>query len=524
MEYDSTSNTLIINVHDYQDFSASRYSIQYDNILANSYTYLDLFLYIGILIIGIVCTGLLIFHFSVILFSRIYLYRFTFPQLTSAKCSPDTVPSVDTSKLPLPGITIIKPLTGVDEAVITNLRSFFYLDYPRYEILFCVSDPLDPVIPHVEALIKEHSHSVDACLLFSDENESFVNPKINNMNPAYLKASYDYVLISDVGIYMYPNTLSDMVITMLSEENVGLVHQIPFLFPHQCSQQVLSQKQTSNAPTAWVHQLVYFGCWHAKMYMGAAMLGINCTTGMSCLMRKRVLDSAGGLAHFGQYLAEDFFFSKYFYDNGWKVRVASQPAWQHAIVPSIKQFQDRMLRWYQLRLAMVPVASLLELFSGCFINGIVHAFCYAYLFPYLIDPVAFFFFHVLIWFMMDFIMLHQIHPPGIKIAVSKVSFFAMWALYESTSVFTQFRALFTRDIHWRGKRYRLEFGGRAHRLLDSSKTQDPEALVEEHSLTSFESAEEPMTHSPTKSAPVTSISIPANEQNVIHTREPCTVQ
>ena len=52
------------------------------------------------------------------------------------------------------------------------------------------------------------------------------NPKIFNMLPAYEKAQYPYILISDSGLMMHENTLYDMVTCMA--DNVGLVHQMPF--------------------------------------------------------------------------------------------------------------------------------------------------------------------------------------------------------------------------------------------------------------------------------------------------------
>ncbi|KAH3801307.1 hypothetical protein DPMN_154955 [Dreissena polymorpha] len=51
------------------------------------------------------------------------------------------------------------------------------------------------------------------------------------------------------------------------------------------------------------------------MYLSADILRINCATGMSCLMRKAVLDEAGGMKEFGQYLAEDFFMAQAFIDR-----------------------------------------------------------------------------------------------------------------------------------------------------------------------------------------------------------------
>ena len=60
---------------------------------------------------------------------------------------------------------------------------------------------------------------------------------------------------------------------------------------------------------------VYFGTQHAKIYLTADLLGINCVTGMSCLFRRSVLDEAGGLKSLGQYLAEDYYLGKIFFDK-----------------------------------------------------------------------------------------------------------------------------------------------------------------------------------------------------------------
>ena len=63
---------------------------------------------------------------------------------------------------------------------------------------------------------------------------SGVNPKINNMLPAYREARYPLVMVSDSSIKMKEDTLTDMVASMT--ENVGLVHQMPceWLFLHSC--------------------------------------------------------------------------------------------------------------------------------------------------------------------------------------------------------------------------------------------------------------------------------------------------
>ena len=46
------------------------------------------------------------------------------------------------------------------------------------------------------------------------------------MIPAYEKAQYPWILISDSGLMMHEDTLYDMAICMA--DDVGLVHQMPF--------------------------------------------------------------------------------------------------------------------------------------------------------------------------------------------------------------------------------------------------------------------------------------------------------
>ena len=95
------------------------------------------------------------------------------------------------------------------------------------------------------------------------------------------------------------DTLYDMVSFMT--DKVGLVHQMPF---------------TCDRPGfAGTLEKVYFGTGHARMYLFINLIGVNCVTGMSCLMRKCVLDEIGGLQKFGVYIAEDFFIAKAYLDR-----------------------------------------------------------------------------------------------------------------------------------------------------------------------------------------------------------------
>ena len=53
-------------------------------------------------------------------------------------------------------ISILKPLSGAEEDLEENLRSFFRQDYPVFEILFAVREAGDPAAAIVEKLSREY--------------------------------------------------------------------------------------------------------------------------------------------------------------------------------------------------------------------------------------------------------------------------------------------------------------------------------------------------------------------------------
>ena len=63
---------------------------------------------------------------------------------------------------------------------------------------------------------------------------------------------------------------------------------------------------------------------------------------MSALMKKGIIDAAGGLREFGRDLAEDFL-AKAIKDRSFKIGISSQPAWQSPGSSTIPVFQERMI-------------------------------------------------------------------------------------------------------------------------------------------------------------------------------------
>ena len=55
-------------------------------------------------------------------------------------------------------VSILRPVCGLENFIEETLRSTFELDHPRYEVVFCVADGEDTVIPLVQSLIGRTSN------------------------------------------------------------------------------------------------------------------------------------------------------------------------------------------------------------------------------------------------------------------------------------------------------------------------------------------------------------------------------
>jgi len=346
---------------------------------------------------------------------------------------------------PVPGVSVLKPLCANDDPYLfSNLETYFTLDYPLYELIFCLQDPDDFQIRRYIQKLMEKYPKVHVKIFHGGEKIG-VNPKINNMNPGYKAAKYELILVSDARIKMKPDTLDDMVACMT--DNIGLVHQMPFC----CDR--------SEVPGS-ILEKIHFGTSFARIYLVSNVLGINCCAGMSTLIRKSVLEAAGGMKAFSKYLAEDFFFAQAVQDAGLSLQISSQPAWQNSGAGGVVPFQNRLARWTKLRNAMLPHVMFLEPLSECMVLGLASAWSVLYLFRW--DPMAFFFIHILLWFIMDWILLIIVQNGSLPF--NKFEFLVMWIFREMQTPYLYVLAQVSPNIQWGANYFRLKWGGVAELL------------------------------------------------------------
>lgn len=372
------------------------------------------------------CFSITFFTIS-ILYGRLYLHRLSNPLQVMDE---------------LPGVSIVKPLMGLDPYLEMNLESHFSLAYPKFELLCCVQEEQDPAVSVVQRLQKRYPN-VD-CKLVIGGRPGIINPMVSNMAPGYDSAKYDVIWISTSRIKANADILKDMV-AKLDNPRVALVHQMPFT--------------TDQLGLAHAIEKVYFGCGAARYHLAFHSLGISCFTGMSYLIKKQELDSLNGLSWFGRFLAEDFFIAKLLHEKGFRHQVAAVPAQQNVASITVVDYKDRMVRWLRLRLNMMPItAGFLEPLGESVPLGIYASWSAYYLFG--INPYLWFIGHWFIWLVFDFIQMKGVQNGPLPFSIPV--FLLAWVIRESLYVFIYFEAILNvRRITWGKRTYFLSNFGQS---------------------------------------------------------------
>jgi ceramide glucosyltransferase len=256
-----------------------------------------------------------------------------------------------------PPISIFKPLKGLDEELEENLRTFFSLDYPSYQLLFCVAAPDDPAADVVRKLLAEFPER-DAELIVGCA-EFGLNPKVESLAAMSSYRKHDVILISDSNVRVNPAYLRETA-CYLSEPGVGLVSN---LFVGVGEQQ----------PAAIMENLHLNGYIAGGVAM-ASVLGVTCVVGKSMLMPWHVLKAIGGFGAVRNLLAEDQVIGALVRKAGYRVRLS------HHVIENVNRqrgfrwFLNRHSRWHKIRYRMALPVYLFEPIANLASVGVVWAF------------------------------------------------------------------------------------------------------------------------------------------------------
>jgi len=229
-----------------------------------------------------------------------------------------------------PGISILKPLCGADDALEENLASFMALPYDgTYEVVLGVKSAEDTAYPLACEAVRRWPHRVRLVL---QRGQAGFNPKVNQLVCLARAARHDLFVVSDSNIRVPEGYLLDIA-GHLGRPGVGCV-----------THPVAGNGHKSLG--ALLDNLHLGGTIVPGMVSAQRVLKKDLVVGKSMALFRHDLDLLGGFASVANVLAEDHVLgNRLAQELGAGVAVSSLPVWNIAVEKSVGSFFQRYLRW-----------------------------------------------------------------------------------------------------------------------------------------------------------------------------------
>lgn len=187
-----------------------------------------------------------------------------------------------------PGVSVLKPVRGVDPDMFAVLRSQVLQDYPAFEVLFGVHDEDDPALPEIKKLQAEFPASAIEVLV---GHESGLNGKVGILKGLARRARYPVWVVNDSDIRVTPGYLSEIV-APLEDSRIGVVTCLYRPRPHAL-------------PAVW--EALGIATDFMPSTLVAPLVGVReFGLGSTLAFRAEDLLRAGGFAALEDYLADDY--------------------------------------------------------------------------------------------------------------------------------------------------------------------------------------------------------------------------
>jgi len=228
-----------------------------------------------------------------------------------------------------PPVSLLKPVRGVDFASYENFRSFCTLNYPEYEILFCVNEMDDLAVPVIRRLAKEFPER--RIEIFSGAPQIGTNRKVNNLALLTRQARYEHLVQSDGDARVGPEYLRE-VVAPFAEPGVGVV---------SCFYRGVAEKNF------WA-ELEAIGA--ASDFLAGALVAnlpgeVTFALGASVATTKTWLTKIGGYEALADFLADDYEIGNRIHKAGGKVLLSRETVWTMYPAQTSQGFWEHQVRW-----------------------------------------------------------------------------------------------------------------------------------------------------------------------------------
>jgi len=233
-----------------------------------------------------------------------------------------------------PPVSILKPLKGVDPEIWESFSSHCEQDYPKFQLIFGVSDPADPAVEVVRRLQAKYPN-LPIELVVCDRILG-ANIKVSNLVQMLPAARHELLLVNDSDIRV-PADYLRKVITPLADASVGLVTCLyrGVASPTACPT-LESRLEALGISTDFVP-----GVLSARFLERGLHFGL----GSTLAFRRRDLEAIGGFEALLDYLADDYELGCRIASTGKKVELSAATVVTFLPAYTLREFFRHQLRW-----------------------------------------------------------------------------------------------------------------------------------------------------------------------------------
>jgi ceramide glucosyltransferase len=229
----------------------------------------------------------------------------------------------------LPGVTVLKPVHGLEPRMEENLESFFQQDYPNFEIIFGARALDDPALAVVEKLRRRYPRIPVQIVLSGPP--TWPNAKVFSLSKMIAVAGHSYLVISDSDILAAPGFLRSVIAPLL-DPKIGLVTCLYKGIP---------------APGFWsALEAIGMSVELPSGVLVANMLeGMRFALGAVMATRKDCLEKIGGIANTADYYSDDFVLGSLISGAGYEVVLSEHMVGHVLVARSPSKSLGDQLRW-----------------------------------------------------------------------------------------------------------------------------------------------------------------------------------
>ncbi len=235
-----------------------------------------------------------------------------------------------------PGISILKPLKGVDPRMYAGLESHCRQLYPApFELIFGVQSLSDPAVAQVERL--QEQFPAVAIHLIECPQRLGTSGKVSNLAQMLPHAVYEHIVINDSDIFVAPGYLQG-VAHPFGDPQVGMVTA-----PYIGRTGIGGREATVWAKLEALGISTDFlpGVLTARKLEG----GIRFAMGSTLAFTKTALAKAGGLEPLVEFLADDYELGKRIAAAGYKVNLCGETVETTVPPYTLAAFWHHQMRW-----------------------------------------------------------------------------------------------------------------------------------------------------------------------------------